>query len=128
MLDTYGKAFNQFINHQKSEIFFSSNTQQSMKSLIMSVLSVSTQIGSRRYLGLPSIIDKIRRVVFCFLKDRIWKRINQWSGKHLSKAGKEVLIKSCAKYIPFYCIECLPPTHFFARGNSKNDEFIFVGF
>jgi hypothetical protein len=29
---------------------------------------------------------------------------NAWSGKHLSKAGKEVLIKSVAQSIPAYCM------------------------
>ena len=38
--------------------------------------------------------------VFSFIKDRIWKWINVWRGRELSKAGKEVMIKSVLQAIP----------------------------
>lgn len=40
------------------------------------------------------------------------KKIQHWSGKHLSKAGREVLIKSMAQAIPSYCMSAflLPPS------------------
>ena len=41
-------------------------------------------------------IRRNKKVVFDFMKDKVWKCINHWSSKHLSKAGKETLIKSCA--------------------------------
>jgi len=36
------------------------------------------------------------KVVFSFLKDRAWKKVNYWVGKLLSKAEKEILVKSVA--------------------------------
>lgn len=62
----------------------------------MSSLDVFTIIGSGKYLGLPFIIGRNKKSVFGFLKDGIWKCINHWSSKQLSKVGKEVLIKSYA--------------------------------
>jgi hypothetical protein len=40
--------------------------------------------------------------VFSYLKDRVWKRINSWRGRALSRAGKEVMIKSVLQAIPSY--------------------------
>lgn len=79
----------------------------------MSSLGISFMIGSGKYLGLPSIIGKKKKQVFGFLKDRLWRRINHWSGKHLSKAGKEVLLKSCAQAICFFCMSVywIPLSH-----------------
>jgi len=37
-------------------------------------------MGTRKYLGLPSMIGRDKRSVFSFIKDRIWKRINVWWG------------------------------------------------
>ncbi|PNX55279.1 hypothetical protein L195_g048906, partial [Trifolium pratense] len=34
--------------------------------------------------------------------DRVWKRINSWRGRPLSKAGKEIMIKSVLQAIPSY--------------------------
>ncbi|MCI66013.1 RNA-directed DNA polymerase (Reverse transcriptase), partial [Trifolium medium] len=41
---------------------------------------------------MPSMIGRNKKALFGYLKDRMWKRIQGWSGKHLSKAGREVLV------------------------------------
>ncbi|GAU39132.1 hypothetical protein TSUD_23110 [Trifolium subterraneum] len=43
-----------------------------------------------------------RKSTFSFIKDRIWKKINSWSSKCLSQAGREILIKSVLQTIPSY--------------------------
>src|SRR4051812_14436520 len=48
------------------------------------------------------MIGRRKKAVFSFVKDRIWKRINSWSGRSLSKAGKEVMIKSVLQSIRAY--------------------------
>lgn len=96
ILNTYGKAYGQLINPNKSKFFFSTNTQHSHRKRISSFLGIKDLIGKGKYLGLPSLIGRNKKVVFDFLKDKVWKCINHWSSKHLSKAGKETLIKSCA--------------------------------
>jgi hypothetical protein len=48
------------------------------------------------------MIGRSRKATFNFIKDRIWKRINSWSSKCLSQAGREVLIKSVLQFIPSY--------------------------
>jgi hypothetical protein len=112
VLTKYEEASGQAINLQKSEIFFSKNTAENVKTSIKNVFQVTEGMGSGKYLGLPSIVGRKKKAIFGYLRDRVWKRIQQWSGKHLSKAGREVLIKSVAQSIPTYCMSTflLPTT------------------
>jgi hypothetical protein len=48
------------------------------------------------------MIGRNRTAVFAYIKDRIWQKINSWSSKCLSKAGREVMIKSIFQAIPSY--------------------------
>nr|KYP48093.1 Transposon TX1 uncharacterized [Cajanus cajan] len=104
ILDLYERASGQSINFQKSEIFYSRNTPNSIRISINSELHITEIIGTDKYLGLPSMIGRKKKALFNQIKDRIWKRIQSWKGKHLSKAGREVLIKSVAQSIPTYCM------------------------
>ena len=54
------------------------------------------------YLGLPTLIGRRKYDTFAFLKERVWKKMQGWKGKLLSRAGKEVLIKAMAQSIPTY--------------------------
>lgn len=44
------------------------------------------------------------RAPFGYIKDRVWKRIQSWSGRWLSRAGKEIIIKVVLQAIPLYCM------------------------
>lgn len=65
-------------------------------------MGVRHVIGTSTYLGLTSMIGRSKKETFSFIKDRIWKRINFWKCKMLSRVGKEVMIKSVLQVIPFY--------------------------
>ncbi|XP_048502752.1 uncharacterized protein LOC125498565 [Beta vulgaris subsp. vulgaris] len=55
-----------------------------------------------KYLGIPSISGRSKRAVFDSLLDRIWKKLQGWKEKYLSRAGKEILLKSVIQAIPTY--------------------------
>lgn len=59
-------------------------------------------MGTGKYLGLPSMVRRIKEATFSFIKDRIWHKINPWRRKCLSKVGREVMIKSVLQNIPSY--------------------------
>lgn len=44
--------------------------------------------------------------MFNFLKDRLWNKLNGWSVKCLSKAGKAVLLRNVAQAVPSYAMSC----------------------
>ena len=56
----------------------------------------------KSYLRLPTLVGRTKYHTFSYLTDRIWKKLQGWKGKMLSKAGKEVLIKAVAQSIPTY--------------------------
>jgi len=58
------------------------------------------------------MIGRDRKATFVYIKDHVWQKINSWSGKCLSKAGREVMIKSVLQAIPTYVMSIfqLPST------------------
>ena len=54
------------------------------------------------YLGLPTLIGRRKYDTFAFVKERVWRKLQGWKGKLLSRASKEVLIKAVAQSIPTY--------------------------
>ena len=55
-----------------------------------------------KYLGLPSIIGRSKKLVIAEIKEKICKKLVGWKGKLLSMGGKEILIKVVAQAIPTY--------------------------
>jgi len=112
ILSTYELASGQAISLPKSEIYCSRNVSDTLKHTITTILGVQVVLGTSKYLGLPSMISRDRNATFSYIKDRVWQKINSWSGKCLSKAGREVMIKSVLQAIPSYVmsISQLPTT------------------
>jgi hypothetical protein len=102
ILSTYEAASGQAINFQKFEIFCSRNVPNVVQMSVAECLGVNAVLGTGKYLGLPSMIGRSKKNTFNYIKDRVWKKINSWSSKSLSKAGREVLIKSVLQSIPTY--------------------------
>lgn len=73
-----------------------------MADSISTCLGVVNNIGTGKYLGLPSMVGGSKKAIFIHSKDRVWRKCQSWSAKSLSRAGKEVLIKSVAQTIPSY--------------------------
>lgn len=55
-----------------------------------------------KYLGLPTILGQSKTSIFACMKDGVWKKIQGWKERLLSRASKEVLIKSIIQVIPTY--------------------------
>ena len=54
------------------------------------------------YWGLPTLIVRRKCDSFAFLKEWVWRKMQGWKGKLLSRARKEILIKVVAQSIPTY--------------------------
>ena len=102
----YESASRQKINTDKSSIFFSLNTSQELKDEIINILGSMHDSNHTKYLGLPSIIGRPKKLVFAEIKEKVGKKLSGWKGKLLSAGGKEVLIKAVAQVIPTYTMSC----------------------
>lgn len=74
------------------------------------ILHITSEGLTSKYLGVPSYVGKSKARTFDYVKDRMWKKIQGWKEKLLSKPGKEILIKAVAQAIPVYSMACFDLT------------------
>ncbi|XP_031131672.1 uncharacterized protein LOC116033057 [Ipomoea triloba] len=98
----YSRASGQVVNFEKSSIMFSTNTRSDMRDHVASVFHVQQVQDFGRYLGLPSFLGRNRTTVFRYVEQRVRERVNSWQKKLLTRAGKEVLLKSVAQAMPIF--------------------------
>ena len=98
----YEAASGQSINRQKTSLFFSRNTKPEVKDVVKNMLGARIMNDCEKYLGLPMVGGQSKVVTFKELQERITKRVMGWKEKFISKAGREVLIKTIAQAIPTY--------------------------
>lgn len=106
VLNLYADASGQSVNFQKSAVFFSSNVRTDKQMELKNILEVHNDIGNSKYLGLPSLIGRSKKSVFRYLKEKVSQKIQAWSSKLLSRAGKTVMIRNVAQTIPTYTMSC----------------------
>lgn len=106
ILNKYAIVSGHIINFDKSSMTFSHDTQPEVREQIAQILGVQVVEQHDRYLGMPAIVGKSKKQIFSIIRERIQKCINGWGEKTLSKAGKEVLIKSVLQSIPTYIMSC----------------------
>lgn len=97
MLGMFEKASGQQVNIDKSSVFFSRNTCSYLKCDLCNQLGFKEAGDNSMYLGLPSFISRKKSVVFGYIKEKLQEKLQGWDKKNLSRAGKEVLIKSSAQ-------------------------------
>ncbi|KAH9683148.1 reverse transcriptase domain-containing protein [Citrus sinensis] len=104
ILETYGCASGQLINFSNSSISFSANVQERAVSQICGTLDVNATEDHGTYLGLPSNIGRKKKAVFSYIRDKVRKRLQGWQSKLLSRARKEILLKTVAQAMPNYAM------------------------
>jgi hypothetical protein len=91
-------------------VLFSKNTRNTRKREVLGELNISEEAKTEKYLGLPVYVERSIIQTFEYLKDRIWKKIQGWKEKMLSRVGKDILIKACAQAIPTFAMSCFDLT------------------
>ncbi|XP_022557398.2 uncharacterized protein LOC111205592 [Brassica napus] len=102
----YERASGQQINKTKSSITFSSKTPTEMKGRAKAILAITKEGGTGKYLGLPEHFRRRKKDLFTSVVDRIRQRAQSWSSRHLSKAGKMVMVKSVLTAMPSHSMSC----------------------
>ncbi|XP_021724731.1 uncharacterized protein LOC110692047 [Chenopodium quinoa] len=102
ILNIYEATSVQKINYEKSEVSFRKGVNVSKQGELVDLLQMRPVVKHEKYLGLPTIVGRSKRMVLAALKDRIWKKLQGYKGRLLSRSEKEVLIKSVIQAIPTY--------------------------
>jgi len=72
-----------------------------------------------RYLCLPMTCSKSKVNTFKEIQEKISKRVMGWKEKFISKAGREVLIKTVAQVIPTHSISVFSLPKSICDGNNS---------
>lgn len=102
LLDIYEQASSQKVNKEKSSVFYSSDVIRYNRVDIFQALQMVEADEKCQYLGLPNILGRGKSAMLGFLKERVYSKIRNWNGKHVSSSGKEILIKSVVQSLPTY--------------------------
>ncbi|KAL8493788.1 hypothetical protein ACS0TY_024815 [Phlomoides rotata] len=97
---------------KKIGVMFSVNVNSERRAELCGILGVHGGLNTGHYLGLPSLVEQNKREILSYIKERMWRWLQGWKGRKLSKAGKEIMIKATAQAIPTYCMSTflLPST------------------
>lgn len=74
ILKKYEDLSGQKVNIDKCEVSFSKNFEQQRKDSIRAILDMVEVEWHDKYLGLPTLIGRSKKVCFASIKDKIWKK------------------------------------------------------
>lgn len=80
-LQEYESCSGQLVNFEKSLICFSLNVNKRDRQLVEGVLGVRCSLDLDKYLGLPMVIGRNKKVVFRPILDNIRNKINGWCNR-----------------------------------------------
>ncbi|XP_050238183.1 uncharacterized protein LOC126687670 [Mercurialis annua] len=124
IISAFEVSSGQVVNFDKSELLFSAGVPQRQRHSIQQILGIQVVDSFKKYLGMPTMVGRSKKPIFSFLKDRLNKRVFGWKERFLSKAGREVLIKSVAQSIPTYIMSCFAlPVSFCSNMQSIISKF-----
>jgi mannosylglycoprotein endo-beta-mannosidase len=93
------------VNMQKSELILTEQDEQLALRLV-NILGCELGAFPITYLGLPLSNKKLKRTAYIPLIQRFNKRLAGWAAKHLSIAGRLVLLNAVLSALPVYFMSC----------------------
>jgi hypothetical protein len=70
-MSVYEAASGQVISLPKSEVYYSTPVDAPMHTTLTQILGVQPVLGTDKYLGLPSMINRNKQATFGYIKDRV---------------------------------------------------------
>ena len=75
--------------------------------VLKDILGVQLEALNEKYLGLPTMVGRSKDGCFKHVREAARGKVTGWKGQGLSKAAREVLVKSCLQSTPTYCMSVL---------------------
>lgn len=94
LLASFGRASGQRVKFDKSSLFFSKNTDDIDREDMNRRMGILEAGYNIKDLGLPNTTGRNKNAILGFINKRYKQRIQNWEGNVLSRAGKEILLKT----------------------------------
>ena len=75
IISKYERALGQKVNYDKIKISFGKGLHHHLRRDIVNILGIKEVDRHVKYLGLPTIISRLKKEIFSCLKDWIWKKL-----------------------------------------------------
>ncbi|KAL5537743.1 hypothetical protein UlMin_045394 [Ulmus minor] len=105
-LDTFCSWSSQAFNPQKSNIFFNVKANRQTTGLLTAMMGFERISPNSTYLGLP-LFGNVASKDFKFLIERLENKLAGWKSRVLSKAKRNILIKSVVSSLPVYAMHSM---------------------
>ena len=126
-LDTYLAASRQKINDHKSSIFFF-NTPEPIQRRIATILRFQIQSLPLTYLGVPIVVGRQPRLFWQNVLDKLRQKVNHWTHRWLSSAGRVTLLQSVIQALPIYrSMVQAAPVYFLKEFDALSRQFLWSG-
>ena len=106
-INSFSAWSGQKINLSKSVIMFSKNVSPLLKSRLANMLGINASNKREKYLGLPLVSGKEKKMALQEVIDKVNSRLQGWKMKVLSHAARGSLIRSVSSSIPSYHMSSL---------------------
>lgn len=106
IIDVYCVPSGQLVNQTKSTLYCTPNMPEARVHYMCKILGVPATLNPGRYLGLPTIWGRSKKVSLSFIKAKLVDKIPIWKLFTLSMVGRENLIKSMAQAVPTFPMHC----------------------
>ncbi|PKI39344.1 hypothetical protein CRG98_040210 [Punica granatum] len=107
ILDRFCAVSREKVSASKTVIYFSQNVEADLRERICTISSFGMSSTLGRYLGVPIVHGRLRREHFEQVVSRVQDKINGWTARTLSMAGRITLAKSMIQAIPSFTMQVM---------------------
>jgi hypothetical protein len=127
ILHRFGTATGLVTNLQKSQVAAIRCDGIELAEVLEGVPTVRANFPIK-YLGLPLVLGRLRKVDLQPVFDKISRRITNWTGKNMAAAGRTTLVKSVLTAQPIYLLTALKTTkESLEQLDKQRHRFLWAG-
>ncbi|EOY04491.1 Non-LTR retroelement reverse transcriptase-like protein [Theobroma cacao] len=126
VIQKFCSASGEKVSLNKSEIFVSSNIHSSKAKALSRVARISLIKDLSKYLGAPMLHGRVTKATYSDLCNKVGRKLEQWSNKFLSMAGRVSLVQAVSSTMASYIMQTtLLPDSVAMEIDKLNRNFIW---
>lgn len=92
ILNQYEVTSGKKINYEKSEVSFSKWVSKEQNEDLVRILNMKQVGRHEKYLEISTVMGRSKEVIFGAVTNRVWKKLQGWKERLISRVGKEILL------------------------------------